>query len=71
VKQRYQQMAEENRQKYDQDMANYRQQSFSGAQAATAGTPSSVAGSTPTSVAVSQAGATTVYMTSGEYGTLM
>ena len=43
VKQRYQQMAEEGRQKYDQDMAAYRQGNYT-PEAGAANTPSPAAG---------------------------
>lgn len=42
VKQRYQQMAEEGRQKYDQDMAAYRQGNFSGDASTDGATPGTV-----------------------------
>jgi hypothetical protein len=61
VKQRYQQMAEEGRQKYDQDMASYRQAGF--------GSPDGSLTTTSSGTAVSQAG--TTYTVSMEYGNPM
>ena len=74
VKQRFQQMAEEGRQKYDQEMAAYRQGNYNGPNAAggaaaTATTPSStVAGGT---VNVTQGGTTTSYIAGTDYSSLL
>ena len=72
VKQRFQQMAEEGRQKYDQEMAAYRQGNYAGnnAAAATSTTPSATATS-GTAVNVTQGGTTTSYIAGTDYSSLL
>ena len=67
VKQRFQQMAEEGRQKYDQEMAAYRQGNY-----VAGGSSSTTAASTVTSgtVNVTQAG-TTSYIAGTDYSSLL
>ena len=69
VKQRFQQMAEEGRQKYDQEMAAYRQGNYSGNAAATSTTPASTA--TSGTVNVTQGGTTTSYIAGTDYSSLL
>merc|ERR1719422_1904226 len=73
VKQRFQQMAEEGRQKYDQEMAAYRQGNYAGgtagAVAATSTTPASTA--TSGTVNVTQGGTTTSYIAGTDYSSLL
>ena len=69
VKQRFQQMAEEGRQKYDQEMAAYRQGNYAGPNAATSTTPSATA--TSGTVNVTQGGTTTSYIAGTDYSSLL
>jgi len=73
VKQRFQQMAEEGRQKYDQEMAAYRQGNYTNpnnpANAATSTTPSATA--TSGTVNVTQGGTTTSYIAGTDYSSLL
>ena len=71
VKQRFQQMAEEGRQKYDQEMAAYRQGNYvnPNAPAATSTTPAATA--TSGTVNVTQGGTTTSYIAGTDYSSLL
>ena len=74
VKQRFQQMAEEGRQKYDQEMAAYRQGNYVNPNnpanaAATSTTPASTA--TSGTVNVTQGGTTTSYIAGTDYSSLL
>ena len=74
VKQRFQQMAEEGRQKYDQEMAAYRQGNYAGgnnAAAATSTTPAGTTTSTSGAVNVTQGGTTTSYIAGTDYSSLL
>ena len=64
VKQRYQQMAEEGRQKYDQDMAAYRQGNYTAGDDSTGATPSPATQATGVAVATTTAAASVSYRAS-------
>jgi hypothetical protein len=72
VKQRFQQMAEEGRQKYDQEMAAYRQGNYvnpNNPANATSTTPAATA--TSGTVNVTQGGTTTSYIAGTDYSSLL
>lgn len=70
VKQRFQQMAEEGRQKYDQEMAAYRQGNYTNPNAPGASSTTPTATATSGTVNVTQGG-TTTYIAGTDYSSLL
>ena len=71
VKQRFQQMAEEGRQKYDQEMAAYRQGNYVNPNAGAGTTSTTPATATSGTVNVTQGGTTTSYIAGTDYSSLL
>ena len=71
VKQRFQQMAEEGRQKYDQDMATYRQGNYVKPNASASTSTAPAATATSGTINVPQGGTTIRYISGTDYSSLL